>query len=247
MSIADEFLNISSGKYTPTAPDIGETKKWADKLKENTGWSVMETGSAVTRLKSIYRDKKRLEKAPEKQKGKIQEQINTKMRKFQEWAESPGIIKKAVESITPAPFSEKIKEISDKDLKEMASRKPVGADESSWNQTIKAAKEELKRRVGGKELFSSYEKGGERPISLDFRGAPTPGEWNSDTLKSVQKQLKDAGFNIKSDGKLGNKTMDAIFYFGKKIKDMSLYNSIIKSQIYEDYEAEIEASNVKYR
>jgi hypothetical protein len=144
-----EFLDIPIQKYTSNAPSKEEIGKWKNKFKEKSNWPDRSIDKAVTLLKSIYRDNIKLNKLPEwkaKRKEDLQKTINRKTMEFQAWTQSPDFL----EMLKPEPFTERIKDMPVEQLKSQASLQLKGDKDSSWNNSIRAAREELKRRSNTK-------------------------------------------------------------------------------------------------
>ena len=121
--------------------------------------------------------------------------------------------------------------------------KGVNKDLIPENKVVSKTKEADSPDSSVDKYYDTAEQGGDRPITLDFRGAPTPGQWDSDTLKIIQQKLRDVGFTgdnlpeVTADGELGPKTIRAIYLLGVKTQDSSLYNSLVKSQMYKTHKA----------
>jgi len=140
-----EFLNFPIQKGTSNAPSTDKLKEWKSNLKEATGWSKRNIETAANKLKSIYRDNealKRLTPQQSSQKERLEKSINRKTMEFEGWLNSPGI----GDMIKMPKFSEELKKMPLEQLKSQASLQLKGTGDSSWNNSIKAAREELKRR-----------------------------------------------------------------------------------------------------
>ena len=145
-----EFLDFPIQKGTSNAPSTDKLKEWKANLKETTGWSKRNIETAARKLKSIYKDNIRLNKfTPQQanQKEQLQKRINEKVSDFEGWLNSPSLM----DMIKMPKFSETLKKMPLEELKSQASLQLKGTGDSSWNNSIRAAREELKRRTNSSE------------------------------------------------------------------------------------------------
>ncbi len=129
---------------------LDKLKEWKANLKETTGWSKRNIETAARKLKSIYKDNIRLNKfTPQQanQKEQLQKRINEKVSDFEGWLNSPSLM----DMIKMPKFSETLKKMPLEELKSQASLQLKGTGDSSWNNSIRAAREELKRRTNSSE------------------------------------------------------------------------------------------------